>query len=70
MAVRVPKPKNKRVSSHRLSHIDGVRDVKIGRSSVEAREKGNAHVTGQGVDSDDAGFSDVEERRKRFGFLY
>ena len=68
--MHVPKPKHKQVSSHRLSTIDGVRDVKIGRASVEAREQGNAHVTGQGVDSDDAGFSDVEERRKRHGFLY
>ena len=54
----------------RLKDWDGVRDVEIGSASVEAREKGNAHVTGQGVDSDDSGYSDVEERRKRYGFLY
>ena len=68
--MKVPKPKHKGLSRHRLSSIDGVKDVKIGRASVEARERGNAHVTGQGVDSDDSGFSDVEERRKKFGFLY
>lgn len=47
-----------------------MRDIKIGAASVEAREKGNAHVTGQGVDRDDSGMSDVEERQKRYGFLY
>jgi hypothetical protein len=54
----------------RLKNWDGVKDVTIGNAYPAAREKGNAHVTGQGVDSDDSGFNDVEERRKRFGFLY
>lgn len=54
----------------RLQSIDGVKDVKIGPASVEARAQGNFHVTGQGVDSDDSGMDDVEERRKRYGFLY
>lgn len=68
--MKAPKAKNRQLASHRLSSWDGVKDVKVGRASVEAREKGNAHVTGQGVDRDDSGMSDVEERRKRFGFLY
>jgi hypothetical protein len=54
----------------RLKNWDGVKDVAIGSASVEARQRGNAHVAGQGVDSDDSGFSDVEERRKRYGLLY
>jgi hypothetical protein len=54
----------------RLSRPDGVKDCKIGPASVEARERGNAHVTGKGVDYDDSGMSDVEERRSRYGFLY
>ena len=54
----------------KLSSWDGVRDVKIGTASVDSRQKGNAHVTGQGVDRDDSGFADVEERQKRFGFLF
>jgi len=68
--MKAPKAKNRQLSSHRLQSWDGVRDVKVGRASPEAREHGNAHVTGQGVDRDDSGFSDVEERRKKFGFLY
>lgn len=54
----------------RLQNWDGVRDVKIGTASVEARQVGNAHVTGKGVDRDDSGYADVEERRKRYGFLF
>ena len=54
----------------RLQNWDGVKDVPVGNASVEAREQGNAHVTGQGVDRDESGYSDVEERRKRYGFLY
>lgn len=54
----------------RLKSWDGVRDVKIGTASVEARQEGNAHVTGQGVGRDDSGFMDVEERQKKFGFLF
>lgn len=54
----------------RLQNWDGVRDVKIGTASVEARQVGNAHVTGKGVDRDDSGYVDVEERRKRYGFLF
>ena len=54
----------------RLKNWDGVRDVEIGSASVDAREDGNAHVTGQGVARDDEGYADVEERRKRYGFLY
>lgn len=68
--MKVPKAKCKGLTKRRLSSIDGVRDVEIGPASVEAREQGNAHVTGQGVDRDDSGLSDVEERRKRYGFLY
>jgi len=67
---RVPKAKNNVLSEHRLSSLDGVKDVKVGPASVEAREGGNAHVTGKGAERDDSGFSDVEERRKRHGFLY
>lgn len=54
----------------RLQHIDGVKDVEIGSASVDARRMGNAHVTGKGVARDDSGFTDVEERQKRYGFLY
>lgn len=68
--MKAPKPKQKSLTRRRLAKIDGVKDVKIGRASVEAREQGNAHVTGQGVDRDDSGMSDVEERQKRHGFLY
>ena len=67
--VRVPKPTNRVVSSKRLHRLDGVKDVKIGRASVEARQRRNAKVTGGG-DDDMNGYADVEERRKRFGFLY
>lgn len=63
-------PKKKAGQRKRLQNWDGVKDVKIGDASVEAREQGNAHVTGQGVDRDDDGFADVEERRDRFGFLF
>lgn len=55
---------------YRLQHIDGVKDVEIGNASVEARARGNFHVTGKGTDSDDSGFSDVEARRKRQPFLF
>ena len=65
----VPKAKSRVVMSKRLKYIDGVREVKIGRASVEARERGNAHVTGKGVDSDDAGFDDVAARNDRFGLF-
>jgi hypothetical protein len=68
--MKVPKAKHKGLKSCRLSSIDGVKDIKIGPASVENRQRGNAHVTGQGADRDDSGFSDVEERRERFGFLY
>ena len=68
--MKVPKPKSRVVNSHRLSSLDGVKDVKLGPSSVEARQAGNAHVTGKGAERDESGFSDVEERRKRYGFLY
>lgn len=54
----------------RLKDWDGVADVEIGSASVDARQAGNAHVTGQGVDSDESGYADVEERRKKFGFLF
>jgi hypothetical protein len=54
----------------RLQNWDGVHDVKIGTASVEARQVGNAHVTGKGVDRDDSGYSDVEERRNRYGLLF
>lgn len=54
----------------RLKSWDGVKDVTIGSAGPQAREQGNAHVTGQGVDTDDSDYADVEERRKRFGFLY
>lgn len=70
LSSKVPKAKSRVVQSHRLSNIDGVKDVKIGPASVEDRQQGNAHVTGKGVERDDNGFTDVEERRKRHGFLY
>lgn len=54
----------------RLKNWDGVADIEIGSASVDARQMGNAHVTGQGVDSDESGYADVEERRKKFGFLF
>lgn len=63
-------PKQLAGKRRRLQNWDGVKDVEIGNASVDARERGNAHVTGQGVDRDDSGYSDVEERRKRFGFLF
>ena len=66
---RVPKATNRVVSEHRMSTLDGVKDVKVGPASVEARQQGNAHVTGKGAERDDSGFSDVEERRRRYGFL-
>lgn len=68
--MKAPKAKQKSLTKRRLSSFDGVRDIKIGPASVEARQQGNAHVTGQGVDRDDSGMADVEERRKKFGFLY
>lgn len=68
--MRVPKAKSRVVMEKRLSRPDGVKDVKIGPASVEAREMGNAHVTGKGAERDDSGFNDVEERRTRYGFLY
>lgn len=68
--MKVPKPTKRVVQSHRLSNLDGVKDVKIGPASVEARQDRNAHVTGKGAERDDSGFSDVEERRSRYGFLY
>lgn len=68
--MKAPKPKQKSLTRRRLQHIDGVKDIQIGPATVEAREQGNAHVTGQGVDRDDTGMSDVEERQKRHGFLY
>jgi len=68
--MRVPKAKSNVLMHKRLQHIDGVKDIKIGPASVEAREKGNAHVTGQGADVDESGFADAEERRTRYGFLY
>ena len=68
--MRVPKPTNRQLLKKRLKSFDGVKDCPIGPATVEAREKGNFHVTGQGVDSDDSGMDDVEERRKRYGFLY
>lgn len=68
--MKVPKPTNRVVSEHRLSNLDGVKDIKIGPASVESRQQGNAHVSGKGAERDDTGFSDVEERRKRHGFLF
>jgi len=67
---RVPKATNRVVQEKRMSSLDGVKDVQIGPASVEARQDRNAHVTGKGAERDDSGFSDVEERRKRHGFLY
>lgn len=53
--------------SKRLKNFDGVRDCKIGPASVEARERGNAHVTGQGANVSDDGFDDVKARSERYG---
>ena len=68
--MKIPKPTNRVVSEHRLSNLDGVKDIKVGTASVEDRQEGNFHVLGKGAGRDDSGFSDVEERRKRYGFLY
>ena len=68
--MKVPKPKSRIVKSNRLSNWDGVKDVEVGRATVDDRQQGNAHVTGKGAERDDTGFSDIEERRKRHGFLY
>lgn len=67
---RVPKATNRVLLEKRLSNLDGVKDVKIGPASVEARQDRQAHVTGKGAERDDSGFTDVEERRSRHGFLY
>lgn len=63
----VPKAKSRTVQSHRLSGPDGVKDVKIGRASVDHRLRGNAHVTGKGAERDDSDFDDVKARNERFG---
>lgn len=69
--MRVPKPKSRVVNSSRLSSLNGVKDVKLGRSSVEGRAMGNASNSGKGAESADmSGYTDVEERQKRYGFLY
>jgi hypothetical protein len=68
--MKIPKPTPRVQMSKRLHRWEGVKDCKIGPASVEARQKGNAHVTGKGADYDDSGYDDVEERRSRYGFLY
>lgn len=59
---------NKQVMSKRLRNIDGVKEVKIGRASVEDRRMGNAHVTGKGAD--EATYDDDREMRKRMGGVF
>lgn len=63
-------PKQLAGKRYRLHRIDGVKDVKIGNASVEAREQGNAHVTDKNLYFDESGFSDLEERRKRRPSFY
>ena len=63
-----PKQTDRVVMSKRLSSIDGVKDVKIGRASVEDRRMGNAHVTGKGADSPE--FDDQKERMKSMGGIF
>lgn len=66
--MRRQKAKNRVVQSVRLQSLDGVKDVELGKASVENRARGNFHVTGKGSEADDSGFADVEARNKRFGF--
>jgi hypothetical protein len=68
--MKVPKAKNKTVMSKRLHRLDGVRDLQIGPASVEARERGNAHVTGQGVEDAAGELDDIKARNERYGLLY
>ncbi len=68
--MRVPKAKSRVVMSKRLKHLDGVKDCKINSASVEARERGNAHVTGKGAEVDDSGYDDVKEQLDRFGLFF
>lgn len=71
-ASKMPAQSPKKIAGKRfrLKDWEGVKDVTIGNAYPDARAQRNAHVTGQGVDSDDSGYADVEERRKKFGFLY
>jgi hypothetical protein len=67
--MKVPAAKDKVVKSCRLRSIDGVRDVQIGRSTVENRLAGRPHVTGAGTTPPDVKYSDEDARAERYGRL-
>jgi hypothetical protein len=64
------KGKNKLVKSQRLSGLDGVRDVVVGKAGVESRQKRDFSKSGKASQRDDSGFADVDAREKRFGFRF
>lgn len=65
--MRVPKPKHKTVQSHRLSTLDGVKDVQVGPASVDNRQRRDFSKTGLASQRDDSDFADIKARNERFG---
>lgn len=65
--MRVPKPKSRVVKSHNLRSLDGVKDVAIGSSDVDARRSRNFKKTGETSETE---FDDDKARRERYGFPF
>jgi len=66
--MRVPKPKSRVVKSHNLSTLDGVKDVAIGSSDVDARRSGNFKKGGDTTAPTE--YDDEKARRERYGFPF
>ena len=56
------------IASHRLKQLDGVKDVKFGNSSVEARANNDFSKDGKASGPQDlSSFADVKARAERHG---
>lgn len=56
------------LASHRLKQLDGVKDIKFGDASIEARAKNDFSVDGRASKApDNSSFADVKARAERYG---
>ncbi len=66
--MKVPKPKDRCLKKVNLRDLDGVKDVTIGKASVEDRQRGHFKKTGSPADNPET--DDVKARRERYGFPF
>jgi hypothetical protein len=61
----------KLVKSHKLSSLNGVKDVSFGKAGIEARAHRDFSKTGKSSGhKEDSSLSDVAARQKRFGYFF